>query len=298
MAQSAAVPASASVASFRIAEFVSRPVAEQLDLRERLEIALEGALASIPSDSRIVLDTADGAAVVFLDSAEAALRCAIAVRDRANALSLPVRAGLNSGPVAAAQGAVREPNVIGDGVSSAAAVAGFSARGAVTASRAFRDTLAKENRDLVSALTKSGERTDERLRTHEIFGVDALPQDAGRRRALRAGAITVGAILLAGFGVRVARRQMAARRQPALVALEITPWAEVVVDDKPRGRTPPMRAIELAPGGHKIEIRHPGAQPIVVEVDLKPGEETTIRHAFGVAPQPSRLRSLLRKFGL
>ena len=53
---------------------------------------------------------------------------------------------------------------------------------------------------------------------------------------------------MAGFGVRVARRQMAARKQPALVALEITPWAEVVVDDKPRGRTPPMRAIELAPG--------------------------------------------------
>jgi hypothetical protein len=298
MAQAAAVPASASVASFRIAEFVSRPVADQLDLRERLETALEAALASIPFESRIVLDTADGAAVVFLDSAEAALRCALAVRERASALSLPVRAGLNAGPVAAAQGAAREPNVVGDGVASAAAVAGFSARGAVTASRAFRDTLAKENRDLVFALTRSGDRTDERLRTHEIFGVDALPQDVGRRRVLRTGAITVGAILLAGFGVRVARRQTAARRQPALVALEITPWAEVVVDDKPRGRTPPMRAIELAPGEHKIEIRHPGAQPIMVEVDLKPGEETTIRHAFGAAPQPSPLRKLLRKFGL
>src|SRR5512139_3996504 len=214
MAQAAAVPASASVASFRIAEFVSRPVAEQLDLRERLETALEAALAAIPSDSRMVLDTADGIAVVLLDSAEAALRCAIAVRERANALSLPIRAGLNAGPVAAAQGAAGEPNVIGDGVASAAAVAGFSPRGAVTASRAFRDTLAKENRDLASALRASGERTDERLRTHEIFGVDTLPQDPGRRRLLRTGAITVGAILLAGFGVRIARRQITARRQP------------------------------------------------------------------------------------
>jgi class 3 adenylate cyclase len=298
MAQSAAVPASASVASFRIAEFAGRPVADQLDLRERLESTLETALGAVPAAARIVLDAADGAIVVFLDSAEAALRCAVAVRERAGALSVPICTGLNAGPVAAPGGAAGEPNVIGDGVATAATVAGFAARDGIAASRAFRDALAKENRDLASALSASGERTDERLRTHELFSVGAVPDNVGRRRLLRTAAISVGAILLTGVAARVARRQIAARRKPALVALEITPWAEVVVDGTPRGRTPPLHAIELAPGEHTIEIRHPGVRPIVVEVNLNAGEETTIRHAFGT-PQPSSpLRNLLRKFGL
>ena len=298
MSQAATVPAFASVASFRIAEFAGRPVAEQLDLRERLEAALETALAAVPSATRIVLDAADGAIVVFLDSAEAALRCASAVRERSNALSVPLRTGLNAGPVAALSGAAGEPNVIGDGVAAAAAVAVFAARGGITASRGFRDTLAKESRDLASLLIANGEHTDERLRTHELYAVGTIPDDLGRRRLLRMAAVSVGAILLTGVVVRVARRQIAARRKPALVALEITPWAEVLVDGTSRGRTPPMRAIDLAPGEHTIEIRHPGAQPIVVEVDLKAGEETTIRHAFGTPQQPSPLRNFMRKFGL
>jgi hypothetical protein len=298
MAQAATVPASASVASFRIAEFAGRPVADQLDLRERLGAALETALVAVPPATRIVLDGADGAIVVFLDSAEAALRCAAVVRERSNALAVPIRAGLNAGPVAALKGAAGEPNVVGDGVAAAAAVAWFAARGGITASRAFRDALAKENRDLASVLISAGERTDERLRTHELFTVGNIPDDLGRRRLLRTAAISVGAILLTGLAARVARRQIAARRKPAVVALEITPWAEVIVDGTSHGRTPPVRAIDLAPGEHTIEIRHPGARPIVIEVDLKAGEETTIRHAFGTPQQASPLRNFLRKFGL
>lgn len=299
MAEAAARPATASVASFRIADFAGRPVAEQLALRERLDAALAGALAPVAAAGRVVLDAADGAIVVFLDSAEAALRAADAARAAALAAAVPLRIGLNAGPVAVAPGFAGEPTVVGDGVAAAAVVAGFAHRGTVTASRSFRELLARENPDLKPALRRAGERTDERLRTHEVFTCGAVPRDPGRRRMLRTAGIAIGAILVAGLSVRAARHLVAARSKPAVVALEITPWAEVVVDGASRGRTPPAKSLELPPGNHTIEIRHPGARPIVVEVDLKAGEETTIRHAFATAPPPaSPVRNFLRKFGL
>ena len=58
------------------------------------------------------------------------------------------------------------------------------------------------------------------------------------------------------------------------------PWAEVFVDGTRQGVSPPLRAIPLRPGRHRVELRN-GSFPAHIEtVELKPGTEHSITHRF------------------
>ncbi|MBI1907122.1 MAG: protein kinase [Rhodocyclales bacterium] len=70
-------------------------------------------------------------------------------------------------------------------------------------------------------------------------------------------------------------------RTPATVQLSVLPWGEVHVDGKPRGVTPPLNEIDLAPGKHRIEIRNTDFPPYTVNVRLESGESHRITHRFG-----------------
>lgn len=290
--------ATAFVLALRLVDYATRPVADQAVLREHLEALLAGALARIPDADRIVLDAPEGAVAVLLGGPAQALAVADAVRgsdaDRA-ALAL----GLNAGPVRP----VTESgcaNVIGDGITAALATASFASPGELLASRAFRDAAGAA---LAERFVASGARTDQSLRLHELYGcTDApYPRRASRRRSLRLVMLAGLVLLPAGVLVRATRTVVAARGQPARVALQITPWAEVTVDGQERGRTPPMKLLELPPGRRTIVLRHASSPPLTLELELKPGEETTVRHAFLAPParQPSNpVRSFLRSLGL
>jgi len=56
---------------------------------------------------------------------------------------------------------------------------------------------------------------------------------------------------------------------------------EVVVDGKTRGVSPPVRALDLSPGAHTIEIKNANFPVYVERVELKAGEAHKIRHRFG-----------------
>ena len=112
-----------------------------------------------------------------------------------------------------------------------------------------------------------------------------------RRRPLILAGVAAAALLGTGFAVRAARqRAQAAARRPAVVALAIEPWGEVVIDGVSRGRTPPLARIEVPPGKHTIEVRHPPQQPVALKVDLDPGEELALRHTFAAAAPPPAVR--------
>jgi hypothetical protein len=68
---------------------------------------------------------------------------------------------------------------------------------------------------------------------------------------------------------------------PTQVLLQIAPWGEVFVDGRSRGVSPPMRAVEVSPGHHSIEIRNSKFPPHVVRVDVRPGQEVRVRYRFG-----------------
>ena len=120
------MPASifASVVFLKIQDFARRPASEQARLRAQLQAVVAVTAAEIAPASRIVLDAADGVAVVVLDDPRGALRLAERALT-AVAVGLPLSAGLNHGALQLA-GRKGGEGMTGDGIAVAAAVAAFA----------------------------------------------------------------------------------------------------------------------------------------------------------------------------
>jgi serine/threonine protein kinase len=65
-----------------------------------------------------------------------------------------------------------------------------------------------------------------------------------------------------------------------MMTLAISPWGEVIVDDKSHGASPPLNQLELPAGKHLVEIRNADFTPHRVEIEVKAGESVSIRHKF------------------
>ena len=86
----------ASVVFLKIQDFARRSATEQARLRAQLQAVVAVTAAEIPPAGRVMLDSADGAAIVVLDDPRAALRLAERALT-AVAAGLPLSAGLNHG---------------------------------------------------------------------------------------------------------------------------------------------------------------------------------------------------------
>jgi predicted DNA-binding antitoxin AbrB/MazE fold protein len=58
------------------------------------------------------------------------------------------------------------------------------------------------------------------------------------------------------------------------------PWAEVFIDGTRQGVSPPLKAIPLKPGKHRVELRNGSFPPHVQTVELRPGAEVNVTHRF------------------
>jgi len=221
------MPASlvASVAFLKIQDFARRPATEQARLRAQLQAVVAVTAAEIAPASRVMLDAADGAAIVVLDDPRGALRLAERALS-AVAVGLPLSAGVNHGALQLT-GRKGGEGMTGDGIAVAAAVAAFAGPARLLASRSFRDALAEVAPGLEASLAPAGTFTDPGLRTHEVF---APNERALARRSRRYSAIAlVLVICLIGAGVAV--RSSTPNQQPFVDAmLEKTApyWREIV----------------------------------------------------------------------
>src|SRR6266480_3888300 len=109
----------ASVVFLKIQEFARRPVQEQARLRAQLEAVVAVTTAELAPASRIVLDAADGAAIVVLGDPKGALRLAERAL-AATAAGLPLCVGVNHGAVQLATSGRNDDGLIGDGIAVAA----------------------------------------------------------------------------------------------------------------------------------------------------------------------------------
>lgn len=66
----------------------------------------------------------------------------------------------------------------------------------------------------------------------------------------------------------------------ATLALAVSPWGEVYVDGKSVGVSPPLTALQLDAGKHRVEIRNQALEPYRKTVNLKPGKPLKIKHKF------------------
>ena len=193
----------ASVAFLKMHEFSRRPITEQARLRAQLEAVVAVTSAELEPSSRVLLDAADGVAVVVLDDPIATLRLAERALSAATA-GLPLSVGINHGAVQLAGAGKGDEGLAGDGIAVAANVAEFAAPSALLISRTFRDALADASPGLESQMLTAGTFTDAGLRTHELFAPDHREE---RRRTRRFGAASVRAALIrvgAGVGARIA----------------------------------------------------------------------------------------------
>ncbi len=60
----------------------------------------------------------------------------------------------------------------------------------------------------------------------------------------------------------------------------INPWANVFIDDKNIGASPPLEDHELKSGTYKIRIENPAFKPILKTITVKAGETLTVKHDF------------------
>jgi class 3 adenylate cyclase len=347
-----------SVLFLDIADYSQKPVAEQLQLKQAFNQALATALEHVAARDRIILDTGDGAAVTFMGDPEDALFAAMAMRDLAG--SVPVRLGVNLGPVRLVKDLNGQMNIIGDGINVAQRVMSFSRPGQLLVSRSFYEVVSCLSRDYANLFRHEGSRTDKHVRAHEVYAVvGATP---GPRRVDQAEARTENTVSgpvgwLSGSGPLGLRRgaqlaaplafllivaggvgaramlppDPAAKPEPPRAApkpvtqaaaapaaggaaaieptsvppkkvvtarvektpgkvvapkgagrleVVVTPWGDVMVDGKMRGRVPPSLVLEMPAGSHTIEIRNSTFPAHVARVEVKPGEAVKIQHRF------------------
>ena len=153
-------------------------VTEQIRLKQNFNDVLSAALADSDARERVVVDTGDGAAVTFLGNPERALFSALAVFDAAG--QLPVRMGINLGPVHVTRDINGQENVIGDGINVAQRIMSFAAAGQLFVSRSFYDVVQLLSGEYATMFQPVGGRTDKHERTHEVFAVNPAVRVARR----------------------------------------------------------------------------------------------------------------------
>lgn len=158
-----------SVLFLDIADYSQKPVAEQLQLKQAFNQALAVALEHVAPRDRIILDTGDGAAITFMGDPEDALFASMAMRDLA--ATVPVRLGVNLGPVRLVKDLNSQMNIIGDGINVAQRVMSFARPGQLLVSRSFYEVVSCLSRDYVALFRHEGSRTDKHVRAHEVYAV-------------------------------------------------------------------------------------------------------------------------------
>ena len=164
-----------SVLFLDIADYSQKPVAEQLQLKQGFNQALAVALDHVAPRDRIILDTGDGAAITFMGDPEDALFASMAMRDLS--ATVPVRLGVNLGPVRLVKDLNSQMNIIGDGINVAQRVMSFARPGQLLVSRSFYEVVSCLSRDYAALFRHEGSRTDKHVRAHEVYAVvGATPQ--------------------------------------------------------------------------------------------------------------------------
>ncbi len=169
-----------SVLFLDLAGYSKLGVAEQIKLKHKFNEVLAASLADLEARDRVVIDTGDGAAIAFLDDPERALFAAIAIFD--NVGELPVRMGINLGPVYLSKDINGQDNVIGDGINVAQRVMSFAEKGELLVSRSFYEVVLLLSGDYVAMFQPRAAQTDKHNRVHELYAVSHAVR-VGRRVA-------------------------------------------------------------------------------------------------------------------
>src|SRR5262249_26939861 len=136
--------------------------------KQRFNDAIARAMESVAQRDRVILDTGDGAAITFFGDPEKVLQVAITIRDSAD---MPVRSGINLGPVRMVTDLNGHMNIIGDGINAAQRVMSFCPPGELLVSRSFYEIAATLSEAHAGMFKHEGAHKDKHVRAHEVYSV-------------------------------------------------------------------------------------------------------------------------------
>ena len=174
MAESSGRTLVTSVLFLDIIGYSKKSVSEQMSMKQVFNEGLARALKPIPVGERVILDTGDGAAVTFLGNPEDALFSGLILQREA---TLPVRMGINLGPVRVVKDLNGQTNILGDGINVGQRVMSFAEIGQLLVSRSFYEVVSRLSDQYEDLFTHVGERKDKHVRAHEVYSVN-LPAEA------------------------------------------------------------------------------------------------------------------------
>ncbi len=154
--------------------YSSRSLDDQARIKQRLNALVARVLHDIPPDTRLALDTGDGAALCFLGDPQQALQAAMLLRDllaQRYGARMPARIGLHMGPVRVVQDINDRVNVVGDGINVAQRIMDFAAPGQIVVSRACFDIMSRIAQDGPGLFRYAGVHEDKHGRIHELHVV-------------------------------------------------------------------------------------------------------------------------------
>ena len=65
------------------------------------------------------------------------------------------------------------------------------------------------------------------------------------------------------------------------LTVSVKPWAEVFIDGKSMGISPPLKSVVIAPGKHTIMLKNASYANYTETVEVAAGRETVLVHDFG-----------------
>lgn len=151
--------------------YSSRSLDDQARIKQQLNALVARVLQDIPPDTRLALDTGDGAALCFMGDPQEALQAAMLLRDllaQRYGARMPARIGLHMGPVRVIQDINDRLNVVGDGINVAQRIMDFAAPGQIVVSRACFDIMSRIAQDSADLFRYAGVHEDKHGRIHEL----------------------------------------------------------------------------------------------------------------------------------
>jgi class 3 adenylate cyclase len=158
-----------SVLFIDIVAYSKKTVAEQYEVKRRFNGMVAGALELLKRRDRVIMDTGDGAAIVFLGDPEDALVVGAVLREHST--KLPMRMGINLGPVKLITDLNDQVNAIGDGLNVAQRVMSFAEEGQLLVSASYYDVISRQSIEYANLFTREGRRQDKHVREYEVYSV-------------------------------------------------------------------------------------------------------------------------------
>jgi class 3 adenylate cyclase len=158
-----------SVLFIDIVAYSKKAVSEQYEIKRRFNGMVAAALELLKRRDRVIMDTGDGAAIVFLGDPEDALVVGAVLREHKR--KMPLRMGINLGPVKLITDLNDQINAIGDGINVAQRVMSFAEEGQLLVSASYHDVISRQSAEYANLFTREGRRQDKHIREYEVYSV-------------------------------------------------------------------------------------------------------------------------------